>query len=394
MTLGALGAAVVLGSQALRHIPLTGPLLALGVGAALGPEGLAVFRIPDGHAVLNTVSEIAMAIALMAVALRYPFSDVAKLARPLTLLLTVGMVGMAATVALLAWGLLGLEPAHAWLLGAVLAPTDPVLSSSIVTGDPAEKDIPYRLRRLLSAESGANDGLAFPLVVLGVVLMREEGLGRFITEGLIGVAIAVVAGIAIGWAAGALMLRSEEHQDIEDSGFFVFTLVLALLALGVVNMLKGDGILGVFVTGLAYNRTVGAMTYDKEREVEEGINRVLVLPVFILLGSLLPWLEWTEAGLPLVGFGVAVLFLRRLPVIAALRRPLKLDAADTLFYGWFGPIGVAALFLVTFAIEEAVDDTVIWPATALVVALSTVVHGLTGTPGRAAYARTRQPNSS
>jgi len=62
-----------------------------------------------------------------------------------------------------------------------------------------------------------------------------------------------------------------------------------------------------------------------------------------LLGSLLPWLEWTEAGLPLVGFGVAVLFLRRLPVIAALRRPLKLDAADTLFYGWFGPIGVAAL---------------------------------------------------
>jgi len=238
---------------------------------------------------------------------------VAKLARPLTLLLTVGMVGMAATVALLAWGLLGLEPAHAWLLGAVLAPTDPVLSSSIVTGDPAEKDIPYRLRRLLSAESGANDGLAFPLVVLGVVLMREEGLGRLITEGII---------------------------------------------------------------------------------VEEGINRVLVLPVFILLGSLLPWLEWTEAGLPLVGFGVAVLFLRRLPVIAALRRPLKLDAADTLFYGWFGPIGVAALFLVTFAIEEAVDDTVIWPATALVVALSTVVHGLTGTPGRAAYARTRQPNSS
>ena len=212
VTLGALGAAVVLGSQALRHIPLTGPLLALGVGAALGPEGLAVFRIPDGHAVLNTVSEIAMAIALMAVALRYPFSDVAKLARPLTLLLTVGMVGMAATVALLAWGLLGLEPAHAWLLGAVLAPTDPVLSSSIVTGDPAEKDIPYRLRRLLSAESGANDGLAFPLVVLGVVLMREEGLGRFITEGLIGVAIAVVAGIAIGWAAGALMLRSEEHS--------------------------------------------------------------------------------------------------------------------------------------------------------------------------------------
>ena len=68
VTLGALGAAVVLGSQALRHIPLTGPLLALGVGAALGPEGLAVFRIPDGHAVLNTVSEIAMAIALMAVA--------------------------------------------------------------------------------------------------------------------------------------------------------------------------------------------------------------------------------------------------------------------------------------------------------------------------------------
>ncbi len=314
-------------------------------------------------------------------------SAVAALHRPLTWLLTAGMVGMAAVGALLAWLLLDVDPALAWLIGAVLAPTDPVLSSSIVSGRPAEQAVPERLRGLLSAESGANDGLAFPLVVLGVTLVRDEPMRAFAVEGGLGFLVAVAVGFLIGVLAGRVLRSLERAHEIEHSAYFVYALVLALFSLAAVNGLGGDGVLGVFVAGLAYNRTVGEAVFAEERQVEEGINRVLVLPAFVLLGVVLPWDLWTERAGELALFTVGVLLIRRLPVIAALRRPLHLDGAGTAFYGWFGPIGVAALFLATFAHEQGVDDPIVWSATTAVVAASTVVHGVTAAPGRALMGR-------
>lgn len=388
LVVGALGVAVVFGSRVLCSLPLTAPLVALAVGVALGPEGLDVAHLDHGMTILHGVSEIAVAVALMAVALRFRWPTVARLARPVGLMVTLGMAGMAAIVAVLAWWLLDVEPAVALLIGGVLAPTDPVLSSGVVTGDPATRTLPERVRALLSMESGLNDGLALPIVVAGTVLVLDEGAGTFAVEGLASLLIAVVLGIAAGMAAGEVFRRLDEAHDVEDSSFFVFTLVLAVAVLGGVNMVHGDGILAVLVAGLAYNRQVGSSIYDKEREVDEGINRVLVLPLFVLFGTLLPWAEWDRMGTALLVFAVLVLLLRRLPVVFALQRPLRLDRADAAFYGWFGPIGAAAIFYATRAHEQHAAADVVWPAAALVVTASTVVHGMTGTPARALYQRT------
>lgn len=387
VTIGALGVAVVFGSRLLRHTPLTGPLLALVVGVVLGPEVLDIAALEDGVSHLHAVSEVVVAVALMAVALRFPWRTVRRLLAPTAWMVTVGMVAMAAIVAALASTVLGVAAGTAVLLGGVLAPTDPVLSSSVVTGDPATRVLPQRLRALLSVESGVNDGLALPLVVAGTVLVLGKDLEVFAVEGLLAVVIGVVLGAALGAAAGEVFRRLDGAHDIEDSAFFVFTLVLAVLVLGLVNLAEGDGILAVFVAGLAYNRQVGSSIYEQEREVEEGTNRVLVLPLFLLLGTVLPWERWSELGWPLVAFTVGVLVLRRLPVVLAMRPLLGLSWASAAFYGWFGPMGAAALFFATRAHEEHAAADVVWPVAALVVAASTVVHGATAAPLRRLYER-------
>ena len=388
LAVGALGVLVVFTSRLVRHLPISEPLAALGLGVVLGPEVLALADLDQGTVVLHAVSELGIAIALMAVALRFPWDRVRDHVRPVLFMVTVGMVAMAAIVGGLAWWLLPITTSAAVIIGGALAPTDPVLSSSIVTGEPATDILPERLRLMLSVESGVNDGLALPLVVAGVVLVHGDGFGRFATEGLLSVAIALVVGTLLGGAAGELFRRLDEAHDIEDSAFFVFTLVLPLFVLGAVNLLHGDGILAVFAAGLAYNRQVGSSIYDDEREVEEGVNRVLLLPLFALFGAVLPWAEWRSLGwAPLAAFAATVLLLRRLPVVLALKRQLGLGWAGTVVYGWFGPMGAAALFFATLALEEHAASGVVWPAVAFVVACSTVVHGVTAAPLRAVYGK-------
>ena len=389
LVVGALGVLVVLTSRAVRFLPVSEPMVAMLLGVLLGPEVLEVARLSDGTTLLHHVSEIVMAVALMGVALRFPWATVWGHRRPVAWLLAAAMPAMAAVVAGLASWTLGVGAGAAVLIGGILAPTDPVLSSSVVTGRPAEKALPERLRALLSVESGFNDGLALPIVVAGIVLIRDEGFGRFAVDGALSVTLAVGLGWALGSIAGWAFRALDDQRDIEHSAFFVYTLVLAVLVVGLVNVAGGDGVLGVFVAGLAYNRQVGEQIYESEREVEEGINRVLVLPVFILFGVLLPWAEWSDLGAAGLVFAAAVLTLRRLPVIFAMRPVLPLDRNDAAFYGWFGPMGVAALFFVTLALEEGVDVPEVWPAVALVVAVSTLVHGITGAPGRTLYERSR-----
>jgi NhaP-type Na+/H+ or K+/H+ antiporter len=383
---GALGIAVVFTSALIRHLPLSEPLIALALGVALGPEVLDVTDFGRGTDVLHVATEVGLAIALMAVALRFPWPEVRQHLRPVLFMITIGMVAMAAIVGALAWWLLPVGLSAAVLVGGALAPTDPVLSSSVVTGKPAADILPHRLRLMLSVESGFNDGLALPLVIAGVVLVRDDGLGRFTIEGLLSLAIAVVGGWALGAAAGAVFRRLEDHRDVEDSAFFVFTLVLPLFVLGVINLLGGDGVLAVFIGGLAYNRQVGASIYEAEREVEEGINRLLLLPLFLLFGAVLPWAEWEALGWErLVAFAIGVLLVRRIPVVLTLKRQLGLGWAGTAVYGWFGPMGVASLFYATLALEEHAAGEIVWPAVAMVVAASTVVHGASSAPVRALY---------
>lgn len=388
-TAGALGLAVAATYAALQRWSASPPLLALLVGVILGPALSGVITIPaSDHAhVVHTASRLLLAVALMAVALRYPIGDVRRRGREVGLLLVVVMPAMAAAVAAAAGWILGLPLGVALVLGAVLSPTDPVLASGVVTGAHALRDIAERDRQILSLESGANDGLALPFVVVAVSVATASGTagatGRAVYQTLAGVAV----GAAIGFLAGKAMRWAEEHREIESAARSLFTLVLAALVLGVGGLLRADGLLGVFVAGLVYSAIVSASDRRVEARIDETMNIFLVLPVFILFGAVLPWERWAELGWPAVAFVLAALLLRRLPWVLALRAPLGLSLTSAAWLGWFGPIGVAALFYLGHAQAHGVTDSRLWAAGTLVVAASTAVHGLTAAAGRIAYAR-------
>ena len=383
--------AVVLAAMStrMRDMPFSEPLLALLLGVLVGPQLLGLIELPDNDrsTVLHEVARVLLAVSLMGVALRFPVRRLRVVLRTTVVLVTVGMLGMAALSAGLAWLVLDIPLSLALLLGACITPTDPVLASSVVTGKQAEEHLPLRTRQVLSEESGTNDGLALPLVLLGVAVVLGDSRGHAALDGLYQVVVGVAVGIVLGLASGRAVTYALSHSDVDRGASLVFTLVLAIAVLGVARVLHADGVLAVFVAGLAYNYNVADDEVGPQETIDEGVNRYLVLPLFLLLGVELPWSDWADLGWQGVLLPVAVLVGRRLPVLLLLARPLQLRLRDALFLGWFGPIGVSAIFYLTFSHEEGVTDPRLWAAGSLVVAASTVAHGVSAAPARRLYQR-------
>jgi len=392
---GALGLAVAVTSARVRRLPVTVPLLSLTLGVLLGPRLLGVMQVPESgrDRLLLEVARAALTVSLMGVALRFPVHGLRPVLRPVLLLIVVVMPLAAVVTGLLGVALLGLPVALAALLGACLSPTDPVLASGVVSGAPAEQDLPGSVRAVLTEESGANDGLALPLVLVALAPVLGEAAGDKLLTALyqlgVGAAVAGELGAATGLAVRAARRRDATEQPSE----LVLTLLLAFAVLGIGRLLHSDAVLGVFVAGLAYAAVVGEREREREDTLDEVANRYLVVPFFLLLGTVLPWGGWADLGWGAVPFVVAVLLLRRPPVVLLLSRPLGLKTIDAAFCGWFGPMGVSAVFYLVLSADEGVDDPRLFAAGTLVVAASTLVHGVTALPGRRLYAAHASPSA-
>lgn len=385
---GLLAVVVAALSERLRRLPLSEPLLGLLLGIVLGPAvsgAIPLNPLVEHDALLHEGSRVLLGITVMAVALRYPFDTARLRLRPVLLLIVVGMPAMALITAGLSVAILGLGLGAAALLGAALCPTDPVLASNVVTGGPAEEELPARNRQLLSLESGANDGLALPLVLVAIALAGPLAGGSAALELLWQVGGGVLLGAGMGWLGGRALRAGEAHGATESGPMLLFTAVLAMAVLGLAGLIHVNDILAVFVSGLAF----GAVSTGRERRadvsIDEAVNRFLVLPVFAGFGAALPWAAWAELGWRAWALVAGILLLRRLPVLFVLRRLLSLGRADAVYLGWFGPIGVSALFYLMLEAERLGADPTVLAAGSLAIAASTVAHGMTSAPGRVLY---------
>lgn len=390
-------------SNAIKRSPLAEPLLALAAGVLIGPQVLGLLDLAatgHEHAILEQAARLTLAIGVMGIALRTPLGSMRALWRPLTVLLVLAMLGMWLAGSLLAWLVLGLGPLAALLLGAIVTPTDPIVASSIVTGPFAREALPDRVRSTLSLESGANDGLAYLLVLLPIAVLHhappiEAALGHWLVDTvLIGVLLAVVAGIAMGGLAGLALRRADARGLIGEHSFLSFSVALSLLALGAAKLVGSDGIIAVFVAGIVLNLLVDRRREHQEENVQEATGKLFNLPIFVLLGVALPWQGWLELGWHGPALALLVLLLRR-PLVVLVLAPLlrtRLQRADIAFLGWFGPVGVAALYYAMLAVRETGIEA-LWPAASLVVTASVVAHGISAAPlirlyaGRARGAR-------
>ncbi|AGF73286.1 cation:proton antiporter [Corynebacterium halotolerans] len=375
-------------SRLFQRASLPGPVLALASGVLIGPFGLDLLRIEDfglpAGTLLEQAARITLAIGLTGVALRLPHGYWRRNVRWFLAVIGLGMALMFVVATGVLWALLGVPFLIALLLGAILTPTDPVVTTPIVTGSLAEEKITERVRHNLSAESGINDGAAYLFVFLPVLLMTEPGQAwhGLLTRVLLWEVLAgAVFGALVGWLLGRLFVVVKDKGLMEESSYLGFLIPLGLAVLGAGKLLGFDALLSVFVAAAVFGQTIPQRDEEQEDRVQDAISRLFLLPIFILLGMALPLDAWVKLGwIAVVVLAVAVLG-RRLVTLWLLRPLLTKvhDLPETFFLSWFGPIGVSALFYATLA-ERHTGNHEIFVYTTLAVTISVVVHGISTVP--------------
>lgn len=364
---------------------LSEPIIALVTGILLGPEVLNLLNMHEWgrfERIMEVASQVTISMALMTTAFRIPKNYLRYNGSLQMVLLGFGMLGMCLVSALLVHVILGFDWLLSFLIGAVITPTDPVVASSIVAGETARKLLPDRIRYAISFDSGANDGLALPLVFLPLLLMEKSDhvwkewlLVPILWETLGG----IIIGIAIGYVAGKLLISARDAGWMSVTVLLSFSLSLGFFALGLLELIGSNGILGVFAAGFAANRSLDKEEDIEQETIQESMERIFTIPIFVLLGLVLPWADWWELGWKAVWIVIGVLLFRRLPVIIALKPMLQglPKTADLVMVGWFGPIGIAAVFYAvhSFSLTGLYE---VWVIGSLIVFGSTIVHGLTG----------------
>jgi NhaP-type Na+/H+ or K+/H+ antiporter len=278
--------------------------------------------------------------------------------------------------------LIGLSWTESFLLGALLAPTDPVLTSSIVTNP----RVPRLVRHSLNLESGLNDGLALP-AVLAFLAALSNNSGHFVWWRFVlqDVGLGFLYGIACGWIASLLMPRESNRpltQSIPSHQKSLFALGVAFATYGVTVLSpKGNGFIAVFVAAIVLSVRRPDVRAHFEKHAEE-IVEVVKLGIFLVFGSLLTLHALTREGWAAVVL-VAVIFILARPLAVWLALiGTRTDGLTRLFMGWFGPKGVASMTFALIVLDENIaTGPRIFDLTALVVFCSIVLHGITDTPG-------------
>ena len=372
--------------RVLRDRPLSMPAVLLAVGVVLGVLPWSTDLDPREHTgAVEMFAEIGLLVALAGAGL--------KTDRPLGWrswsstwrLLAITMPLSVAAVAGLGAGILGLDAASALLLGAVLAPTDPVLASDVQVPAPhteQERGPDNEVRFTLTTEAGLNDGLAMPFVLGALALATPTGspLGWGLTE----VLVPLVLGLAIGWACGRLlgwlMFRvGHERVRLGEYSDGLVVLVIAFLPFALSELVGGYGFLAVFVTAAVVRASERSHGYHAVlHEFGEQLERLFVTVALVALGVALGGglLAGLQVGEVVVA-ALAVLVVRPLfGGLALVGAPTTGPA--TAAVAFFGVRGVGTFFYLAFAASLATDS--LWRTAALAVALSVLVHGVSSGP--------------
>ena len=370
--------AVVSGLVERSFLALT-PLFVV-IGFVLGHGGLGVLDFDPGSGLVEGVALTALIVILFRDGLEVE-GEMLRTAWHLPVRkLALAMPITAVIIALVAKALAGLSWTEAFLLGALLSPTDPVLSSGVVTNP----RVPRIVRHSLNLESGMNDGLALaPVLALSAALTAGHGdfvWWKFVLQD---VGLGLVFGIVIGWLASLLLPRADDGNDaIPAHQVALYALGVGFLTYGATTLPPhGNGLIAVFVCAIVFGirrPDVAAVFEERAQDIVE----IVKLGIFVVFGSLLTLHGLFEDGLAAVAITVVTLLIAR-PVAVWLALSGAGVATHTkAFMAWFGPKGVATM---TFALLVLADGFAsseqLFNLAALVVVVSTIAHGLSDEPG-------------
>jgi sodium/hydrogen antiporter len=365
----------------------------LGVGllAAVGLHVLGIEPLDplSDEVLLERLTELTIVLAVFSAGLSVQRLVSVRQWRAVAVLLLVVMPATIALVALFATQVMGLSLAAAIVLGAVLAPTDPVLAGDVGLGPPGEDEPAEEPHFSLHTEAGLNDGLAFPFVLAGILIAREGGT-EWVAEWLLAdvlfaLAIAVAIGAPAGYLIAAAHVRLRDRELLSHDFDAFVALATVLLVYGGVELLGANGLVALFWAGFTFRRY--EFEHEVNRRVHDGADeysKLLELAVLLVAGSLVTLEGLGEPGLAGWLLAPLLLLVIRPAVVLALSTGSMLGWGQRLFLAWFGVRGIAALFYAAFVIHSGAlsDDeatTVFWTALAVVL-VSVVVHGVSASP--------------
>ncbi len=424
--IGVLLLTTALSSAWIRRMPVSTAALYLGIGCLIGPWGLNLIHVEIGSntSAFKHVTEMAVVLSLFVGGLRLRLPLGHTKWRPAYRLASAAMILTIAGIALVGWSLFALQPATALLVGAMLAPTDPVLAGEVTVSHSQDHD---RLRFTLSGEAGLNDGLAFPFVYLALALAATPPQPRWIASwALVHLIWAIPAGLGIGYALGraigmsAIVLRARNRDTNAPADF----LALALIALSyaIAQSVNALGFLAVFAAGIGLRgserKTVEETPHPSMQDAPterhppaealvapgavaehefgqpavaagvlvaevftfgDMVERMLEVLLVVLVGvSLASYLSVSGVVLGLI----VMLVIRPVSVYLSMvgSRATWLQRA---LIGWFGIRGIGSLYYLAFAAQQlpgAARDPSLGSLVLSTVAVSIVVHGLTAQP--------------
>ena len=331
------------------------------------------------------LTELVVIVSLMGTGIKIdqPFSFKTWLV-PLRLV-TITMLLCIAAIALLAHYVLGFDVASSILLGAVLAPTDPVLASDVQVGPPLEKDSNH-VRFAITAEAGMNDGMAFPFVwlaiaVAGVTAFSGRGVSLWLARDVLYKIVAgIVCGILLGRLLAYLIFQLPQKIDFIVIRDGLVGVAATLLVYGVTELLHGYGFFAVFVAAITLrNYELNHKYHKRLHDFTDQIERILVAMVLVLFGGalangILQYLTW-----PMALVGLAIVLLVR-PLLGLLTlADKKMHFQEKMAISFFGIRGIGSFFYLSFALHQSyfVYGQQLWSLVSFIVVLSLIIHGAT-----------------
>ncbi len=376
-------------SRRIQGSILTGPMLFAAFGFAVGPDGAGLVPLRVSHEGLHLLAEITLILVL--------FSDAANLdlrqlrrdhnlpVRMLTISLPLSIVlGAALALGLLA----GFSIWEALLLAAILAPTDAALGQAVIT-NPV---VPVRIRQTLNVESGLNDGIAFPFVLVFATVATMADAGQQASDWILfaikQMGLGPLAGIAVGFVGAKLVAFCHRADWMSETAEGIVALALAFAAYQAAELIGGNGFISAFAAGLSFGNTLGRhCKFLFEFADAEGL--FLILLTFMAFGSAMIPMALPDFNLVYLLYAVLTLtVIRMLPVSVALLGT-GVSPVTSAFLGWFGPRGLASVLYVLVVLEgaEMPHKHEIFVICTLTIMLSILLHGFTAVPAARWYGR-------
>lgn len=369
-------------SRRAERSPLTPPMFFIAAGCLMSSHGLGLLHVDMTGEAVHTLAELTLVLVLFTDASRIDLSCLRR-----EEILPLRLLGIALPLTILAGTAAGLAllPGFSWieaaLLAAILAPTDAALGQAVVS-NPL---VPVRIRQTLNVESGLNDGIALPVVlVLASLAGASEGetdVGHWLRFAALAVTLGPAVGVAVGWAGGRWLERGVATGWINTPFQRLSSLGLAFLAFAGAELVGGNGFIAAFVAGLTLGnvgRNVCATLY----EFGETEGQLLTLLVFLIFGAVMVPMAIAHFSVAALVYAVSSLTLVRMLPVALSLIGSGLRAPSVAFLGWFGPRGLASILFALVVVEEGrlAVGPLLEGVVVLTVLLSATLHGATAYP--------------